>query len=231
MTTIIELVSRTFTDYNVSNAPTIKDTNSSDLVTIHERIEKLSNFSTTAKLKIVDVNCNYLALIDKSQNFFVTGLKLKNSSQVKDNELLLNKTLLYMDRTGLTAIKAIHQVLMPAYCSDGETFLRYILDVYITELRIVRFFNDNVGDVRYDFISKYFNGLKKGDSYPGQVFKKIIAGNRKFIDANIEQRFFDRKKRPGTTKGKPKEKRKTNSSKKTDVGDLSNSTFLASKKG
>ena len=232
MTTVIEQLSRTITDYNVSGTPTIKDTNCSDLVTVHERIEKLSTFATTAKLKIVDVNCNYLALVDKSQGFCVNGLKLKYESQVKDKELLLNKTLLNIDRTGIAIIKAIHQVLMPVLCYNDKTFLKYLLDVYITELKILKFFNDNTGDIRSDFTSKYFNGLKKGDKFPGQVFTKIILGNRKFTDTNIEKRFFDRKvKRPGK-KGNSKEKRKNNiTSKKTDVGDISNSTFKAAKKG
>lgn len=227
-------LSRYCADANINSQPVIIDTNAESVETQKTRITESNSYVTPTEISIGDVNINYIGLSDKSKKFTLQGIRFKFRKCInKDGELKLSKQIFNVDRTGISIFKVIHQLMMPVYAHDPQSLLRYLMEVYTTEIRICKFCCDNVAEVRLEFIEKYFNLLKTGSINPMKAFKQLVQDNQKYKDTNVEE-FFNRKKnnsRKGYKGKNTNPKKNDGKSDKNDVkvGEISNSTFSSSK--
>lgn len=114
----------------------ILGTNANLLTTVQSRINTFTSFPTSFKPTFGDINCNFLALCDKSMDFTISGIKFNKKKtqskfkKIESNEKLhLDQELFSVDRTGLAAIKVIHQKCMPLFAYESGTviYITYIL--------------------------------------------------------------------------------------------------------
>ena len=142
------------TPYGISIQPSLVDTNAEEVKNLHDAIQSATTLPIVPHKGLL--NINHIKLFGASEDNLIT--KWLNTPWIpkvsKDKEIINIKTqILNDDVGGITFIRVIHSICMLSRINNDKSFLKYLLNCWNTETKLLKLFNSIRGKLRKNFFT------------------------------------------------------------------------------
>ena len=174
------------TPFGISTKININKTNASDIKLLVDSISGASSLPIVPSDGIININT--IKFFGNTESRLL--MKWFNSeyvSKIGSKTTLINvkDKILNEDIAGISTLRIMHTIALLIHVKDDKSFIKYMLNVFNTETKILQLFNNIQGGKRQTFLKDYWLLITGDERVPPYLAYKKLHKDLRFMNHNV----------------------------------------------